>query len=121
MSSRNRTPRILRTVALVAIAALLIPSVASAQSAARKLGRGLSGMCCMLLEIPGNMTKMTREDGATKGLTLGFAIGVGKMVPRALVGVYEFLTAPFPTPAGFKPILAPEYPWSYFDEPPPGA
>jgi hypothetical protein len=36
------------------------------------------------------------------------------LVARELVGVYEFVTAPFPVPAGFRPILRPEYPWDYF-------
>lgn len=33
-------------------------------------------------------------------------------ITRELVGVYELLTTPFPIPAGFKPILSPDYPWS---------
>jgi hypothetical protein len=37
------------------------------------------------------------------------------IVPRVLVGVWEFVTAPFPVPEGYKPILKPEYPWDYFD------
>jgi hypothetical protein len=36
-------------------------------------------------------------------------------VVRPLVGVYELVTAPFPVPAGYRPILQPEYPWGYFD------
>jgi len=31
------------------------------------------------------------------------------------VGVWEFISAPFPLPAGYQPILSPEYPWSYFE------
>jgi hypothetical protein len=31
------------------------------------------------------------------------------------VGVYEFLSAPFPAPAGYRPIIEPEFPWDYFD------
>ncbi|MGZ9112936.1 MAG: helix-turn-helix domain-containing protein [Rhodoplanes sp.] len=31
------------------------------------------------------------------------------------VGVYEFVTAPFSVPAGYQPILRPEYPWHYFE------
>ena len=36
------------------------------------------------------------------------------IIPRVLVGVYEFLSAPFPAPAAFRPILEPEFPWDYF-------
>ena len=32
----------------------------------------------------------------------------------SLVGVYEFLSAPFPAPAGYRPIIEPEFPWDYF-------
>ena len=39
----------------------------------------------------------------------------GEAVVRELVGVYEFVTAPFPVPAGYQPILRPEYPWDYFE------
>ena len=46
---------------------------------------------------------------------IGVAKGLGMIVARELIGVYEFVTAPFPAPAGYKPILQPEYPWDYFD------
>ncbi len=37
---------------------------------------------------------------------------IGRSV--TLVGVYEFVTAPFPIPAGYEPILEPEFPWGDF-------
>jgi putative exosortase-associated protein (TIGR04073 family) len=92
---------------------ILLPTVASAQTAARKVGRGLAGMTCGFLEFPGNIVAETQKSGAS-GLPLGFAKGLGMIVTRELVGVYEFLTAPFPVPAGYKPILEPEFPWGYF-------
>jgi putative exosortase-associated protein (TIGR04073 family) len=99
--------------------ALLLPGVALAaeQSAARKAGRGLAGMTCGFLELPGNIYQESRERGYAWGFTLGFAEGLGRIVVRELVGVYEFVTAPFPLPAGFKPIIEPEFPWGYFDQP----
>ena len=33
-----------------------------------------------------------------------------------LVGVYEFVSSPFPLPSGFEPIIQPEFPWDYFDQ-----
>ena len=87
---------------------------AHAQTAARKFGRGLAGMTCGFLEVPGNVVKETKEQGAI-GVPIGLALGVGMLVARELVGVYEFVTAPFPVPAGYKPILHPEYPWDYFE------
>jgi putative exosortase-associated protein (TIGR04073 family) len=90
------------------------PSEASAQTAARKFGRGLAGMTTSFLEFPGNIVVETKEKGAI-GVPIGFAKGLGMIVTRTLVGVYEFVSAPFPYPSGFRPILEPEYPWSYFE------
>jgi len=49
---------------------------------------------------------------------IGIAKGLGMIVSRELVGVYEVVSAPFPVPAGYRPPISPEYPWSYFDRPP---
>lgn len=86
---------------------------ALAYDAAQKFGRGLAGMTCGVLELPGNIVKETRARGPV-GIPLGLAMGVGMIVTRELAGVYEFVSAPFPVPAGFRPILEPEYPWDYF-------
>ena len=95
---------------------LLPPPPAAAQTAARKFVRGLAGMTTAFLEVPGNMYAESEARGPAEGVPLGFAIGLGMIVPRVLVGVYEFLSAPFEAPPGFRPILEPEFPWSYFDE-----
>lgn len=87
---------------------------ANAYSAADKSLRGLAGMTAGVLEIPGNMVKESQAQGPAIGIPMGFAMGLGMMVTRTMVGVYEFLSAPFPLPAGFRPILKPEYPWDYF-------
>lgn len=86
---------------------------AQAQTAGEKFGRGLAGMTCGFLELPGNIVEQTEKRGAI-GVPIGIAYGVGMLVTRELVGVYEFLTAPFPVPNGYRPILEPEYPWGYF-------
>jgi len=49
---------------------------------------------------------------------IGIAKGLGMIVSRELVGVYEVVSAPFPVPAGYRPPISPEYPWSYFDRAP---
>lgn len=114
---RSRTLRILAPALAVALAVALAPADADARryTAGRKFGRGLAGMTCGFLEVPGNVVETSRERGPGWGVTLGFAEGLGKLVVRELVGVYEFVTAPFPVPAGYEPILEPEYPWGYFD------
>ena len=98
---------------------LASPALAVEHNAARKVGRGLAAMTTAFLEVPGNIVKISRERSPVWGFTLGFGIGLGKIVPRNLVGVYEFLTAPFPAPPGYEPMLEPEFPWGYFEEPRP--
>jgi putative exosortase-associated protein (TIGR04073 family) len=83
-------------------------------TAAQKFGRGLAGMTTGFLEIPGNIVKETQAKGAI-GFPIGLATGLGMTVTRELVGVYEFISAPFAVPAGYRPILTPEYPWDYFE------
>jgi len=105
-------------VVCVTVAALVLaaaPADAARQTAPRKFGRGLAAMTCGFLEIPGNIVETSRERGPAWGFTLGFAEGLGRVVVRELVGVYEFVTAPFPVPPGYQPILQPEFPWDYFD------
>jgi putative exosortase-associated protein (TIGR04073 family) len=92
-----------------------LASPAAAQTAPRKFGRGLAGMTTAFLEVPGNMVSETRKRGAAEGIPLGFAKGLGMIVPRVLVGVWEFISAPFPLPSGYRPILEPEFPWDHFD------
>ena len=104
---------VLILAACVAFVSLAAPE-AHAQTAARKFGRRLAGMTCGFLELPGNIVKETKEQGAI-GVPVGLALGVGMLVASELVGVYEFVTAPFPVPAGYQPILHPEYPWDYFE------
>lgn len=106
--------RCLERALAVLIIVLALSAAADAQTAARKFGRGLAGMTTAFLEVPGNMVEQTRKRGAAEGVPLGFAIGLGMIVPRVLVGVYEFITAPFPAPPGYRPILQPEFPWDYF-------
>jgi putative exosortase-associated protein (TIGR04073 family) len=102
----------------ILISALLLLVLAvpvQAQTAGRKLGRGLAAITTCFLEVPGNMYAEANARGAGEGIPFGFAKGLGMIVPRVLVGVYEVLSAPFAAPAGYRPVLQPEFPWSYFD------
>ena len=73
-------------------------------------------MTTSFLEFPGNIVAETRDQGPGVGIPLGFAKGLGMIVVRTLVGVYEFVTAPIPAPADYRPLLQPEFPWGYFEE-----
>jgi putative exosortase-associated protein (TIGR04073 family) len=120
--NHNLCARLAACVALVALAlpALLLPAAARAEedTAARKFGRGLAGMTLGVLEVPGNIVQESRTNGIASGLTVGLAVGLGKMVARELVGAYEFVTAPFEIPTGFEAMLQPEFSWSYFESEP---
>jgi putative exosortase-associated protein (TIGR04073 family) len=102
-------------VAPIVLGLLLIAAPVGAQTATRKFLRGLAGMTTAFLEVPGNMVAETDARGAAEGVPLGFAKGLGMIVPRVLVGVWEFLSAPFELPADYRPILRPEFPWGYFE------
>ena len=93
----------------------VLASPVAAQTAADKVLRGFAGMTTAFLEVPGNMVRESERRGAAVGIPLGFAKGLGMIVPRVLVGVWEFVTAPIPVPAGYQPMLEPEFPWGYFD------
>ena len=97
---------------------LLVAAPANAQTAGRKFLRGLAGMTTAFLEVPGNMVAETRTRGAAEGIPFGFAKGLGMIIPRVFVGVWEFLSAPFPAPPDFRPIIEPEFPWGYFESQP---
>ena len=92
-----------------------LPADGAAQSAARKAGRGVAAMTTSFLEVPGNMVREAGRRGNAEGIPLGFVMGLGMIVVRTLVGVYEFVSAPFPAPPGYRPIIEPEFPWSYFE------
>lgn len=113
----HRMPSFRAAACALALALFAAPLSASAAKydAPRKFGRGLAGMTCGFLELPGNVVETTEKQGIGYGLTIGVAKGLGMIVARELIGVYEFLTAPFPAPPGYEPILSPEFPWGYFE------
>src|SRR5437016_14589999 len=103
-----------RWLTLAALALLLVPP-AGAQTAPRKFGRGLAGMTTSVLEVPDNNVAKSRARGYGEGIPLGFAKGLGMIIPRTLVGVWECVSAPSPHPAGTQPRLSPDFHGSYFE------
>lgn len=115
----------MRVVAIATLLGLAIGAVAPDAAAAapksrftpaRKFNRGFTNTTLGVLAIPGQMTAQTRERGWAAGLPIGFVYGIGWFVASEVIGVYEFLTCPFPFPPGYKPILEPEFPWQYFED-----
>jgi putative exosortase-associated protein (TIGR04073 family) len=89
--------------------------VGDEHTATDKLGRGLAGVATGILELPGNIAAVARDQGNAAGATIGFAKGLAMVPVRELVGVYEFVTSPIPVPSDYQPIIEPEYPWQYFE------
>jgi putative exosortase-associated protein (TIGR04073 family) len=109
-----------RGLALAVVLALGVATAAPAQemTATRKTARGLAGLTLGIVDLPGNVAQEWRNDGPLSGLTVGLLMGIVKVPARTLVGAYELVTAPFPVPAGYEPLLTPEYSWSYFQAEP---
>lgn len=101
--------------ACVALGMLAWPGASVADPAGERAGRGVAGMVVPFLEIPGNIVRTTRLEGAAKAWTEGLARGIGMSIIRPPVGFYELVTAPFPKLADDPPVLSPIYPWSYFE------
>jgi putative exosortase-associated protein (TIGR04073 family) len=101
-------------VSLCAAIGLLTPTDSSAQEAADKLGRGFAGIVFGWLELPGNIYEEGTKNGWVMGATAGFAKGIGMVIVRTLVGVWDFVTFPIPAPDEYNSILKPDYPWGYF-------
>jgi len=110
------------SIAVVVSTTIAIPflwlagaAASRADTAGDKAGRGVAALVAPFLEIPGNIVATQRKEGAAKAWTEGLARGIGMSILRPPIGFYELVTAPFPAPAGYEPILEPEYPWSYFE------
>ncbi len=82
---------------------------AFAQSAVRKLGRGLANTFTGFLELPQSVVDAAEDDGAIAALTYGITKGVAMSVLRTAVGIYETFTFLIPLPWKYEPILEPEF------------
>ena len=92
-------------------------SAASAQAEGRmdKLKRGLAGMACGGVEVPATLCEECRNEGWPMGISVGFFKAVGNFAAREVLGVFDFVTSPFPWPdEQYKPYMEPAYPWDRF-------
>jgi len=94
-------------VILVMTLAVSLASSVYAQTPAAKLGRGLVNTLTGLWELPVDVLKTCKAEGAPKGLTIGLMRGLVTGVYRTLVGIYEVVTFPVPAPAEYRPITDP--------------
>lgn len=107
-----------RLIAAV-VAGFCLWSTASAQAEdtlgaeriATKFVRGVANFTTGWLEIPKQISIVSREEGWVKGAMRGSIEGLGMFLARTLAGAYEILTFPVPLPPGYQPMLQPEYVW----------
>ena len=91
------------------------------QGPTRKAGRGLSNILFAPSEVFVTVATENDREG-NQALGYGFIKGVGRSFVRFGAGVYELVTAPFPTNKGkYTPILRNNVPWihSGYEEFPP--
>lgn len=86
-------------------------SVSSTEGISRKLGRGIANVMTCPLELIRTPTLVGRKDGVFAQLTVGVVQGAWKTLARGVTGVYEIATFYAPIPAGFRPIVKPEFVW----------
>lgn len=96
-------------VSVVIVAMLSVSSVGYAETAIKKLGRGLANILTGWIELPKNIYETSVEQNIFAGITLGTAKGIGMTVIRTGAGVYDAITFPFPIPEDYEPLLEPEY------------
>ncbi len=101
-------------VLCVAVCAMTMATPAQAYDMGTKACQGLAGVTLGFLELPGNMVDVSNKEGVLLGCTEGFLKGLVMVPIRELVGAYQVLTFPFDIEKGYKPVLEPDYPWSYF-------
>ena len=98
----------------VAVLAVTVATPAQAEDMGDKVCRGFSGLLLGVLELPGNMVDVSNKEGVLLGCSEGFLKGLVMVPLRELIGTYEVLTFPFEIEKGYKAVLPPDYPWSYF-------
>lgn len=95
------------SVLLVITLSISFATAGYAQNPPAKLGRGLINTLTGMWELPVNILKTCKSEGAATGLTVGLVRGLVLGVYRTLVGVYEVVTFPIPAPADYKAITVP--------------
>ena len=75
----------------------------------KKLGRGLVNAATGWIEFPKEIYRVSRESNPVFGVVLGGFSGLELSAVRTLAGVYEAATFPVPLPAGYVPVVSPNF------------
>ena len=87
--------------------------IASEGTPVRKLQRGFLNIALSPIEISRELDSEKKVDSFIPSWIIGIGRGSFYAVGRALTGVYEILTFPFAVPAGYEPIVQPEFAWEH--------
>ena len=74
-----------------------------------KLGRGCMNIMTGWIEIPKTIAYKWRETDPATGFVMGFIQGTGWAFCRTAAGSYDVVTFPFDAPAGYAPLIEPEF------------
>src|SRR5258706_4930089 len=100
---------------LVLLTVVCVAAVSGCAGPERKLGRGFNNMMEFARggEIRRSMEQTALWDGTDAAYSTGFIRGMNRSLARTAVGLYEVVTAPFPS---YDPVFMPVnpgYPDSY--------
>lgn len=110
MTVANPLKALVATLSVVACLFVLANSAHAiddgGNKAIRQLSRGVANVLGGITEFPVTVRTVTHEEGEFAGLTYGVLKGLGRVLTREFVGVFEILTFPL----GAEPIIEPEFP-----------
>lgn len=99
---------------LFSMVGIFINSPLAADTALKKLGRGISNVASSPLEVWKRISDVNNENGPIAAFTWGLLNGIFRTGIRAIVGIYEVVTFPIPLPKDYEPIITdPEF---FFEE-----
>lgn len=82
----------------------------TAERIALKAARGVDNTVLGLIaDWPKTVYYQSRDHGLPYGLTVGSVQGLLVGLMRTGVGIYELATFPLPLPAGYRPLLSPQF------------
>ena len=116
----SRMKRIQLLLILSVLISLASPALAAdipeKMGPVRKLQRGFVNVALSPIEITTEMARVKKKDGVIPTWLTGAGRGAVYMVGRILAGTYDLVTFPLPLPAGYQPLIQPEFPWDHFSE-----
>ena len=78
----------------------------------RKLGRGFANTFFGITELTTTVCEMEDREGSEAAASYGVVKGLGRVAFRFGAGIYELVTAPFPTYKGsYRPFYKSDIPW----------